>query len=227
MTGNGSPIVKARHSNYDLNINNSTIKSAVDDWFRINLTNEVNSNNLNYQNYIEDTIYCNDRSFKTTGSSNTYVLSGWNPASENQSAYLSFGVHNRFGNSWYSTTNVPDFTCEKDVDKFTKSPNKGNGKLAYPVGLLTTEDVILAGAPGNGGTNVENYLYTGYDYWTMSPSSIDNNVYMTKVNYSGGLHNVLATNSFGVRPVISLKLGVEFESGGDGTPNNPYVVKYF
>ena len=30
----------------------------------------------------------------------------------------------------------------------------------------------------------------------------------------------------GFRPVISLKLGIKFEQGGDGTEANPYVVKY-
>ncbi len=30
----------------------------------------------------------------------------------------------------------------------------------------------------------------------------------------------------GVRPLVSLKHIVEYERGGDGTPTNPYVIKY-
>ena len=34
------------------------------------------------------------------------------------------------------------------------------------------------------------------------------------------------TENYGLRPVISLKFGVEFNEDGDGTKMNPYVVKY-
>jgi hypothetical protein len=34
------------------------------------------------------------------------------------------------------------------------------------------------------------------------------------------------SDSISLRPVVSLKPGTEFESGGDGTLTNPYVVKY-
>jgi hypothetical protein len=37
---------------------------------------------------------------------------------------------------------------------------------------------------------------------------------------------VNSTTESGFRPVVSLKLGTEFDTGGDGTGTNPYVVKY-
>ena len=48
---------------YDnVNVNDSTIKTEIESWFEKNL--------LNYEKYLEDTIFCNDRSI--------YELGGWN-----------------------------------------------------------------------------------------------------------------------------------------------------
>ena len=44
------------------NENNSTIKTYIDDWYKNNM--------LNYTNYLEDTVWCNDRSISE--------LNGWN-----------------------------------------------------------------------------------------------------------------------------------------------------
>ncbi len=50
----------------DVNTNNSTIKSAIDNWYSNNMTQ--------YTNYLEDTVWCNDRSMDNKESN------GWNPA---------------------------------------------------------------------------------------------------------------------------------------------------
>ena len=46
------------------------------------------------------------------------------------------------------------------------------------------------------------------------------------VDNNGRLNTPSVYVANGVRPVISLKYGTEFEKTGDGTPTNPYVVKY-
>ena len=227
-TGNGSDAVKLRtiNQNYNLNVNDSTIKSELENWFRTNLTNEVNVENPNYVDYIEDTEYCNDRSFKNAEGYVSYPI-----VSSMAWHNLYFGTINRWDNNWYSSSNVPTFSCPNLTDQFRVNNNLA--KLNYPVGLLTADEVVLAGATGNPHENTYTqnnssfYLYTGGEYWTMSPHNNNasaNAMFIT--NQNGGLNARGVNNSAGVRPVISLKLGVEFESSGDGTPTNPYVVKY-
>ena len=240
MTGNivnQDVDVVTRNSGYVLNNTDSIIKRAIENWFRTNLTNEVDTGKRNYISYLEDTIYCNDRSFKTiTGDANyaTYQESGWNPNGGDLTKYLYFGTWNRFNNNWYSTSNVPTTACPNETDRFSVSSSVAH--LNYPVGFLTADEGILAGLGGNNEINVYNvsyYLYTNDFYWSMSPNSFFNNnsnsMFYLKYSLGSGTVNYGSGTVLeppGLRPVVSLKLGTEFESGGDGTPTNPYVVKY-
>ena len=228
MTGNGTAVVKSRpiNQNYVLNQNDSTIKATIESWFRTNLTNEVDNAKRNYKTYLEDTIYCNDRSLKTTGSSDKYEQSGWNPNGGSLSTTLYFGTNNRVDNSWYSTTNVPSMTCPNETDRFSISSSVAH--LNYPVGLLTADEIVMAGAAGNSYTdNQTYYLYTGNHYWSLSSYVVGSYaVGAFRVRDNGYLSYNGVTESYGVRPVVSLKLGTEFENGGEGTPTKPYVVKY-
>ena len=224
MTGNGSSETKTKNASYVLNVNNSTAKTAIDNWFRTNLTSEVNASNPDYSIYLEDTVYCNDRSYKTTGSRNTYNQSGWNKGGGSLLTYLYFGTHNRYINSWYSTTNVPSMMCPNESDRFTVSNANGNGALTYPVGLLTADEIILAGVGGNNGSTTTYYLYTNDYYWSLSPYN-----FYSAFGFSASssyLDDDGVSISYGLRPVVSLRPGTEFEKTGDGTPTNPYVVKY-
>jgi len=224
MTGNGDATVVARNSSYNLNVNNSTAKTAIDNWFRTNLTSEVDANNPDYSIYLEDTVYCNDRSYKTTGSSNIFTQSGWNQSGGSLSTYLYFGTHNRYNNSYYSTTNVPSILCPNETDRFTVSNTNGNGALTYPVGLLTADEIIMAGVGGNNGGTSSYYLYTNDSYWSLAPYYFGyNNAYEFYANFYYLHGSFVSYSGAGLRPVISLKPGTEF-SEGDGTPNNPYVA---
>ncbi len=225
MTGNGDAETKARNSSYVLNNTDSTVKTAIESWFRTNLTNEVDNTKRNYVNFLEDTVYCNDRSYQTTGSG-AYTNSGWNPNGGSLRNYLYFGSGNRARNNWYSTTNVPTTACPNETDRFSVSSSVAH--LNYPVGLLTADEIVMAGASGN--SNISNntyYLYTGNYYWYLSPTYFDGSyAYEFLVTSSGTLSHNYVGGSGGLRPVVSLKLGTEFETGGDGTGTNPYVVKY-
>ena len=117
--------------------------------------------------------------------------------------------------------------CPNESDRFTVSSTIGNGALTYPVGLLTVDEVILAGIGGNNSQSSSFYLNTRDYYWTMSPYYFSD--YSASAHYvNGELLSVsnISDSDYGVRPVVSLKLGTEFDTGGDGTPTNPYVVKY-
>ena len=225
MTGTGSQATKTKNSVYNLNVNNSTAKTAIDSWYSTNLSS--------YSAYLEDTVFCNDRSYKTEGSSNKYEQSGWNPGGGILSTYLYFGTHNRYNNSWYSTSNipavknmgvVPNIACPNESDRFTISSDNGNGALTYPVGLLTADEIILAGVGGNNASSTF-YLNTNGIYWSLSPSYFG---YFNAIEFivnNGLIRNNTVGSSFGLRPAVSLKPGIEFLEGGDGTPLKPYIVK--
>ena len=139
--------------------------------------------------------FCNDRN---TGSGDSWVSSG-----------------TRFYYVPYErvyTTRQPSLQCSNNSDLYTTK-----------VGLITADEVMLAG--GRGGTNNTGYyLYTGQNYWTMSPYYFDDTFAgVFHVNSNGNFGYYLANYAYGVRPVINLSADVTISSG-DGTMNNPYVV---
>jgi hypothetical protein len=217
MTGNGTNEVITRNSGYVLNNTDSTIKTNLETWF---------GNNLNdYINYLEDTTWCNYRTFKASGT-NSLSSSGWNSNGGSLSTYIYFGTSNRWNNSsWYSTSNVPVTTCPREIDSFRV--NNSIAQLTYPIGLLTADEVIMGGASGNSiAASSTYYLYSGGYYWLGAPSGFNvNYAYEFDVYSSGSLSSYYVNSANGLSPAVSLKLGTEFVDGGDGSPTNPYVVK--
>ena len=144
---------------------------------------------------LEDTVFCNDRSIETKN--------GWDKDG-NISGYLYFHAYSKY-----------DLTCKNKNDRFTVSESIGNGKLKYPVGLLTAGEANIAGS---------SMMKTGEYYWLLSPYNFNyHNAHVRRVDTSGGLNDYSVDYSYGVRPVVSLIPDVEY-SEGDGTANNPYVI---
>ena len=200
-------------SSYDeahANINNSRIKTIVDEWYVLNIKNK------GYDEYIADVIYCNDRQIDN--------LSGYGNAlgyGTNQTAYMaSYRLY---------TNKSPVLTCTNKNDRFTvDDTTNGNGALTYPVGLITADEVAMAG--GLESTNNRNYyLNTGYWYFTMSPYFVNEsgtvNMYIVNGgNYAGRLNGTNNLNGNGsIRPVLSLKSSVTLT--GTGTMSDPYRVE--
>ncbi len=225
MTGTGTDEVKSNNNGYKLNNNDSVIKTEIEAWFKTNLTNEEDNNHPDYQKYLEDTVFCNNRDYQRVGE-NRFTNSGWNPKGGNLSTGLYFEAWNRWlNNNWYSDDNVPSFECNNITDKF--SVNNEYAKLKYPVGLITADEIILAGASGNELTvNRDYYLYTGNYYWSMSPSAVYEIIVNGFTMRNGSLYDNNTKKVYGLRPVISLKKEIEFENDGNGTITNPYIVKY-
>ena len=167
-----------------------------------------------YTNKLEDTVYCNDRSIGT--------LNGWNPDGGNVTGStwkdysLMFSGYNRA-----NTTYAPSLGCTNKNDAFTvRESGTGNGKLTYPVGLLTSDEAMLAG----GATGGANYLNNNTYYWLGSPSTFSlHDAYEFDVN-SGSLNNRSVIGAIGARLVVSLKPGMKI-SGGSGTSSDPYIVE--
>ena len=133
---------------------------------------------------------------------------------------------------------APTLTCENASDYFTvASASSGNKKLSYPIGLITADEVMLAGHAGgvfDGSyshmkTNNGSYIVTGNTFWTMTPAGGYN-----PFGYSGWGTNVFtaygsgdfddngADDTYGLRPVINLKSDVTIT--GTGTMTDPYLV---
>ena len=111
--------------------------------------------------------------------------------------------------------------CPQKNDAFTVSDiTNGNGALTYPVGLLSADEIVLAG--GWSASNSGYYLYSGQWWWASSPYGFGGNrAYVRYVDSNGDANfydSVSVSN--GVRPVFNLK--AEVLTYGNGTMNNPY-----
>ena len=186
------------------NTTDSTIKGVLDDWY--------NNNLKSYADKIStEAGFCGDRE----------MASGYSWSSQPRYTIYYAG----YGRLVQNSSNVnPSFKCSNSSDLYTTSlSSKGNKALSNPIGLITADEVTMAGLPFKGSTT-SNYLYTGQHYWTMSPYFIfanDANVF--RVWSDGGLSYYTVSNVLGIRPVINLTSDVTLT--GSGTSEDPYVVK--
>ncbi len=192
------------------NTNNSTIKTAVDNWFNNTFKTYFTTNSKDYNNYLEDTVWCNDRSVSSYG--------GWDPNGGSLSVFLRYSPFSRVN------AGTPSLSCPNKNDSFTVTEStSGNGALIYPVGLLTVDEIILAGGV-KAKANSNFYLYTHNVWWSMTSQAFDNYAACEYfLDYDGRLSNSADIyGSRGVRPSISLKPGVKIAEGGDGSSATPY-----
>ena len=194
------------------NTNNSTIKTAIDNWYASNMTS--------YTKYLSTTaVYCNDRE----------LASG---ASYSTTEGFKFKAYGRL-----DTNKTPTYDCTNNNDKFTVDASTGNGKLTYPIALMTADEIAYAG--GVYDTNAPMWYYTNSSlesstgttkWWSLSPrihgtlgagswlvGDVDDS------NDSSTLSSYIISVSVGVRPTVSLKACVQWKSG-DGTANSPYEI---
>ena len=213
-TGTGTQIEKsAFNGSYDNNMyvgymytngqrqghdNSSDIKGTLDRWYQRNL--------INATDYIDGNAgFCGDRRVSSgsgTGTSDT-----------------DYQPYNRINNS------SPSLSCEKLDIYTTEKSSTGNNALDYPIGLISADEAMFAGIPASGpgiDGNQDNYLYTGQDYWTMSPHDYNNSAYIFLVHSSGSLSIWTTGIAYGVRPVINIKADVSIT--GLGTTSDPFKV---
>lgn len=192
-------VSKALENMLTKNINNSSIKSGIDAWYKKYL--------LEYDDYIEDTIFCNDRSITSLG--------GWDPNGGMVDVDLKFKEYDISS----------DLSCTNVTDQFSVSNLQA--KLTYPVGLISIPEMNILGD--------DRVRATGQYYWTSSPVDLKNGYSPSArfinnagklITNSGGYINGSATvtdTGIGVRPSISLISGIEY-SDGDGSMENPYII---
>ena len=202
----GASTYAAAHAN----TNDSTIKAYIDNWYKTNILGTAN------EQYLADNVFCNDRSISTyTTSSNTKLGYGTN------------STYYRWAYGPWNGTNYGNMkmmlTCPQKNDAFTVSDTtNGNGALTYPVGLLSTDEIALAG--GWSASNSGYYLYSGQAWWASSPYNFyGNNAYVRYVTSNGYAYDSnYVYNAYGVRPVFNLK--ADTLAQGSGTASDPYRI---
>ena len=157
------------------------------------LNNWYNGNLASYEEqYIDTGIgFCSDRN----------MASGYN---FNSSDIIYYAAYDRINVGASLQCNSEDLL------------SKDNGKMTNPIGLLTSDEYVLAGSE-------DSYLDVGIDYWTMSPYYFENyGVAFVFVVYSGGgLIDYWGVDGiWGVRPVINLRADVQLD--GSGTTTDPF-----
>ena len=191
----------------------SDIKTYLDNWY-------ANYTDLNKTGTkITDQIYCNDRTASTSdvaySTTNYTTLTSWNSTG---TTYY-YGAYGRIVKD-----NNPMLTCAVDSDRFTvnKINGKGNSALTYPIGLITIDEVEMAGNNFNESVK-SHYLYTGAHYWTGTPAAFDGDF---SFEYSAmddsGFSMSDAGIRFAARGVVSLSS--ESKLLGSGTYNDVYIV---
>ncbi len=191
---------------------------------KLNLWYEENLKN--YENYLEkNAIFCCDR---RSGASYEKYGDWLNDDMENKNGYGKLAT-------WYGPlmrlayNQHVDLSCQAD-DRFTPTDaTKGNKSMKYPIGLITIEETMMAGAL-YGQSNNNFYLYVGKVFWTMSPAVFSG---VTAQNMHGPGSDFPKSPNAGfdyliysaaLKAVINLKANTTF-SKGNGSIDHPYEIE--
>ena len=210
------------------NTTSSNVKKTIDTWYKNNLK-------TSYDKYISKTaIYCNERAVGEDSAVDSKGAIAYHSACRTRMDAVngrpSYRCGNKKNGSLYETPQAV-------ADKFSASTSGGgNGKLTYPIALMTVDEMVFAGAVfGDDGydtlwtyNNSNNASITGTsNWWTMSPSWYNQGMSLNIVYGSKNPGKLVSTNVTStttvVRPVISLKYCTQYSSG-DGSSSNPYTV---
>ncbi len=209
----------------------SNLAIQTEDWF----TSSTNLDDQAQLNHIDENVgFCNDRKLSNYNHGfNDYLNKGYGT----EPTWYAIIDRTQEPNSNEALISlVPTLKCgetdsnDYDRDYFTwkEKATRGNRKLNQPVGHITADEVIYAGA-FSGEEN--NSLWLKLDttgYLTMTPEYFHNSglSYVVRVDETGRFGAI--GKSIGIRPVINLKADTSFEPSNEsaewGTKENPYVV---
>ncbi len=210
----GSSTYEETHAN----INDSTIKKVIDNWYETNI-----ANNSNFVNKIDvNAGFCNDRKVYEGENWTEFGTAGYN---NNKTTYIFTSKILKWqnGDSIIKSIANVNLYCNNENDLFTlNNASKGNKALKYPIGLLTADEVFYLGNYMD--SNAETWLKTSLSYWTMTPFRKYDTADIFLVDYVNNSYG-WGCNDYlvGVRPVINLKSDVVLT--GTGTKDNPYIVE--
>ncbi len=210
----GSTTYETTHTN----TNKSTIMTALETWYINNLANYANKIDINAG-------FCGARS-RSTSKTEINNTGGIGTTTTYYGAYVRL-IENK----------TPNLGCTNSNDLYTtKGATRGNKAMDKPIGLITADEMVMAGAVVDK-TNESYYLYNSKRYWTMTPGRYNNHAdvissdcYDTHYNRLGSFGFALATGGSvssttggnNARPVINLRADVELT--GSGTGEDPFIV---
>ena len=202
--------------------NKNPINGSYDSNFKVILDGFYEAKLMDYDKYIDDAAWCNDRVFDDAAYQDSYL----NPNSNESNIYkqLRYKAGERLftGYGFYDynqNLNKPVLQCKDKLDSYTVNDKvHGNGFLKHPIALITGDEVILSGLSAR-----DSYINEGSDsgWFTMTPA------YNAGL-YEGYLFRDSSLWTYGdvsrnVKPSIVLKPNIQIKSG-DGTKNNPYQL---
>ena len=210
--------------NNKTNENSSDIKKFIDHWYEKYF--------INYTKYLSTTAaFCNSR---VLGKNQDYSIS----------SAFNYEAMDRLYND---TIIKPTYDCSDINDKFTVDQVAGNGKLTYPIALMTADEVSYAGGSftkysnnvilwyssnSKGRDIISNYFFINdalnatpdtYLMTAMKYETTAKTATLENANRLGILRWGLNYMPNAVRPVISLKKDLLYKSG-DGSASKPYEV---
>ena len=223
--------------NYDdthANINDSVAKQELDYWY------EENIKDTKYEEYLEDTVWCNDRSLATSSDNviNYTYDSKTNEKVENdpeENTGLGYGQNLTYYAAIERSSSVtlvanPTLKCKNPNDRFSVSSTIGNGALTYPIATITNDELIYSGyttgRENNSKKNFRNRSYAalmgGSDFYTLTPVKYSDKAYIS--NSITALNIAPTYNEHFVVPSISLNSSI-LVLQGDGSRENPYMLE--
>ena len=206
MTGEGTQIgtsafnTSANHKTYVGLVYNETSQHGygTNSTVMNRLNDWYNSNLINYEKrYINTGVgFCSDRNI---GSGYNYTDDGFN-----------YAAHDRYNGPTSLQCSIDDIL------------SKDNGKLQNPIGLVTSDEAVLTGIIWDT-SNTGSYLYTGQNYWTMSPAFYSFYGASVFIVFEYGRLNSWGVDvESGIRPVINIKADVQIT--GTGSQTDPFKV---
>lgn len=187
-----------------LGYENSLVKSVNDNWFTY--IKEL------YSNKIITSTFCQDYTYEEH---------------KNNSTSTDVAYFKSYINIGRDTDNYsPSLLCDEKY------------RITSDIGLISADELVLAGASFEK-TNNKFFIYnseldsgkSNEYFWTISPAFYDftrGNGGVFMMGYDGKLSDWvggLGTNSFGVRPVITID--GNYKMSGDGTLSNPYYYEEY
>ena len=199
------------YANTHANTKKSTIFTNLETWYKNNLTA--------YEDNLTDIMWCSDKSVVTNTSFDPKEIRSNGLGYGKNATY--YGTSTRLVNENDSSSNHiaggtgPSLKC-----------NDGLSKISSKVGLITADELALAGYAFNIG-NTTTYLQenaTDTYWWSLSPGyfSGDSARVWSVYGSRGRFVNDRVYNAFGVRPSISLKSTTNVT--GNGTSDSPFII---
>lgn len=174
---------------FEKNTKSSVIKVGIDAWYKRYLND--------YSLYIEDTIFCNDRTVINYG--------GFKDDGGKVNEHLFFRERN-ISNS---------LNCANENDQFSVSND------TYPIALMSSSEMHLLN--NNEIRRSSNFYYVLSPTYYYHLGVCSRGISADGSDNNDGRYVI---DAHGVRPAISLVPGIEYSSG-DGSVDNPYVVETY